>query len=95
MLIRYLHYKFYIISYFLFNIFIFCNDKYVSDWGYFSIENKSSTIENQEIIDVVNEHIIYMNNLLYNHIIYEQEIIHSSYYYNHVNSSLLKPIICF
>ena len=61
MLTRYPHYKFYLVTYLLFNIFIFCNDRYASDWGYFSIDNKSSTIGNQEIIDVVNEHIIYMN----------------------------------
>ena len=61
MLTQYPHYKFYLSVYFLLNIFIFCDDKYVSDWGYFTIENQSSTIENQEIIDVVNDHITYMN----------------------------------
>jgi len=61
MLTQYPHYKFYLVVYFFLNIFIFCNDRYISDWGYFTIENQSSTIENQEIVNVVNEHIIYMN----------------------------------
>ena len=61
MLTQYPHYKFYLILYFSINIFIFCDDRYVSDWGYFTIENQSSTIKNQEIIDVVNNHTTYMN----------------------------------
>ena len=61
MLTQYPHYKFYLVVYFSLNIFIFCDDRYVSDWGYFTVENQSLTIENQEIIDVVNDHTTYMN----------------------------------
>ena len=66
MLIQYPRYKFYFFIFLLFNTFIFCNNKYVSDWGDFSIENKSLTIKNQEIIDAVNRHIVYINSIFGN-----------------------------
>lgn len=66
MLTRYLHYNLYSLLFLLFNISIFCNDSYISDWGDFSIENQSLTIQNEEIITVVNNHIAYMNSIFGN-----------------------------
>ena len=66
MLTRYLHYNLYPLLFLFFNISIFCNDSYISDWGDLSIKNQSLTIQNEEIITVVNNHIAYMNSIFGN-----------------------------
>ena len=43
--------------------FIFCNEKYISNWGPYSIDNQSLNITNDEIIPIINEHINYINSL--------------------------------
>ena len=60
MLTQFLHYRIYIIFYFLLNISIL-QSGYISDWGNFSIKNQSLKVQNEDIINVMNNHIVYMN----------------------------------
>ena len=39
---------------------IFCNDKYISNWGDVSIQNESLSINDQEIMQIINQHTNYM-----------------------------------
>ncbi len=63
MLTQFLHYKFYLIFYLLMNAFIFCNNKYITDWGPLLIDNQSLTIRDEEVIHLVDNHILYMNSI--------------------------------
>ena len=60
MFTQFLHYKFYLIFYLLMNAFIFCNNKYITDWGPLLIDNQSLTIKDEEVIHLVDNHILYM-----------------------------------
>ena len=61
MLIQPRYYK-KIIFYFIFFIsLILCNEKYISNWGPYIIENNSLNISNDEIIPIINQHINNMN----------------------------------
>ena len=61
MLIQPRYYK-KIILYILFFIsLLFCNEKYISNWGSYSIENNSLNISNDEIVPIINQHIKNMN----------------------------------
>ena len=58
------YYKIIILYILLFYSLIFCNDNYHSNWGFYSIENNSLTIKNNDIITIINNHIDNMNYVL-------------------------------
>ena len=61
MLIQPQYYKkiiFYILFFISLNL---CNEKYISNWGFYSIENNSLSINNDELIPIINHHINNMN----------------------------------
>ena len=63
MLIQPLYYKKIIFYIFFIISHTFCNDKYISNWGSYSIENNSLNITNNEIIPIINKHIDNINSL--------------------------------
>lgn len=63
MLTQFLHYRFYLILYFFSSTSIFCNNQYITDWGTLLIDNQSLSIKNEEVIQVVDNHILYINSI--------------------------------
>ena len=63
MLIQLPYYKKIIFFIFFIISYSFCNDKHISNWGFYSIDNNSLNITNDEIIPIINQHIDYMNSL--------------------------------
>ena len=61
MLIQPPYYKKIIFYIFFIISFTFCNEKYISNWGPYSIENNSLNISDNEIIPIINQHIDNMN----------------------------------
>lgn len=63
MLIQFPHYRFYLLIYLFTNTLIFSSNKYITDWGSLLVENQSLTIKNEEVLQVVNNHILYMQSI--------------------------------
>ena len=61
MLIQPRYYKKIILCILFFISLLFCNEKYISNWGPYSIENNSLNISNDEIVPIINQHIKNMN----------------------------------
>ena len=64
MLIPLQYYKIIILYILLFYSWIFCNENYHSNWGFYSISNNSLNIKNHEITPIINQHINDMNLIL-------------------------------
>ena len=58
------YYKIIIFYILLFYSWIFCNENYHSNWGFYSISNNSLNIKNHEITPIINQHINDINFIL-------------------------------